>query len=63
MHNVELHFFMRIARPSWPVFKFSRFINYLVQLVCWVTNQNVVRCMFLRADPLEQSELTQCYLT
>jgi SAM-dependent methyltransferase len=61
--KVEMYFFTRVARPRWPVFRYNRFINYLIKLVCWITNQNVVLCMVLRSDPLEQNELTQCYLT
>ena len=61
--NVDIHFFTRVARPRWPVFRFSRFINYLVRLVCRVTNQSVVLCIVLRSGPGEQNELTQCCLT
>ena len=61
--NVDMHFFTRVARPRWPVFRFSRFINYLVRLVCRVTNQSVVLCIVLRSGSLEQNELTQCCST
>jgi len=61
--NVDMHFFTRVARPRWPVFKFNRFINYLLRLVCWVTDKSVVLCIVLRPGPIGQNELTQCCLT
>jgi SAM-dependent methyltransferase len=61
--NVEMHFFTRIARPRWPVFRFSRFTNYLLRLLCWVTNQSVVLCIVLHPVPREQNELSQCCVT
>jgi hypothetical protein len=47
--NVEMHFFIRIARPQWPVFKFSRFNYYLLRLICSVTNKNVVLSIVLQS--------------
>jgi SAM-dependent methyltransferase len=61
--HVEMHFFTRIARPRWPVFKCNKVINYLLRLVCWVTDKSVVLCIVLRPGPIEQNELTQCCLT
>ena len=47
--NVEMHFFIRIARPRWPVFRYGRFINSLLRFVCWATGQRVVLCIALRS--------------
>ena len=47
--NVKMHFFTRIARPRWPVFKFSRFNYFLLRLICSLTNKNVVLTIVLQS--------------
>jgi len=46
---VEVHFFTRVARPRWPVFRFNRFINHLIRFICWATGNSVVLCIVLRS--------------
>ena len=47
--NIEMHFFTRVARPRWPVFKFNRFIYYLLRLICALTNKSVVLGIVLQS--------------
>ncbi len=47
--NVEMHFFTRIARPRWPVFKFSRFSSLFLRFICWATDNRVVLCIVLQS--------------
>ena len=60
--NVEMYFFTRVARPRWPVFRFNRFINYLLRFICWVTRNRVILCIVLRS-PKVQNELLQSFST
>lgn len=49
---IEMHFFISVSRPRWPVLTYNRFSNHLIRFLCWATGKRVELCIVLRSPKL-----------